>query len=128
MEVVQLKKFKRALAAQQAVAIHALGENREIIAVERSADEMDQTGRSADREFAIRGLNRRSELLRNIQAALRRIEDGTFGTCTNCEEAIGRNRLVAVPWTPFCIRCQEAVDRGDTTIIEPPYRLDVNAA
>ena len=116
MEVVQLKKFKRALKAQQTVAIHGLGENREIIAVERSADEMDQTGRSADREFAILGLNRRSELLRNIQAALRRIEDGTFGTCTNCEEAIGRNRLVAVPWTPFCIRCQEVVDRGDTTI------------
>jgi DnaK suppressor protein len=128
MEAVELKKFKLALEAQQAVAIHELGENREIIAVERSADEMDQTGRSADREFAILGLNRRSELLRNIQAALRRIEDGTFGTCTNCEEAIGRNRLVAVPWTPFCIRCQEVVDRGDTMIIEPAYQLDVNAA
>ena len=36
MEAVQLKKFKRALEAQQAVAIHDLGENREIIAVERS--------------------------------------------------------------------------------------------
>jgi DnaK suppressor protein len=128
VEAVQLKKFKRALEAQQAVAIHGLGENREIIAVERSADEMDQTGRSTEQEVAILGLNRRSELLRNIQAALRRIEDGTFGTCTNCEEAIGRNRLVAVPWTPFCIRCQEVVDRGDTTIIEPAYQLDVNAA
>ena len=128
MEAVQLKTFQRVLEAQQAVAIQSLGENREIIAVERSADEMDQTGRSADREFAILGLNRRSELLRNIQAALRRIEDGTFGTCTNCEEAIGRNRLVAVPWTPFCIRCQEVVDRGDTTIVEPAYQLDVNAA
>jgi hypothetical protein len=67
MEAVELKKFKLALEAQQAVAIHELGENREIIAVERSADEMDQTGRSADREFAILGLNRRSELLRNTR-------------------------------------------------------------
>jgi DnaK suppressor protein len=128
MEVVLLEKFKRALKAQQTVAIHDLGENREIIAVERSADEMDQTGRSAERELAILGLNRRSELLRNIQAALRRIEDGTFGTCINCEDTIGRNRLVAVPWTPFCIRCQEAVDRGDTRIIELPYQFDVDAA
>ena len=128
MEVVQLEKFKRALKAQQTVAIHDLGENRKIIAVERSADELDQTGRSAEREFAILSLSRRSELLRNIQAALGRIDDGTFGTCTDCEETIGRNRLVAVPWTPFCIRCQEAVDRGDTRIIEPPYQLDVNAA
>jgi hypothetical protein len=44
------------------VAIHDLGENREIIAIERSADEMDQTGRSTDQEFAIFGINRRSEL------------------------------------------------------------------
>ncbi|HLM99971.1 MAG TPA: TraR/DksA C4-type zinc finger protein [Bryobacteraceae bacterium] len=128
MEVVQLKKFKRALKAQQMVAIHNLGESREILAVEGSADEMDQTGRSAEREFAILGLNRRSELLRNIHTALRRIEDGTFGTCTNCDEAIGRNRLVAVPWTPFCIRCQEVVDRGDTRMMEPPYELDIHAA
>ena len=106
VEAVQLKKFKLALEAQQAVAIHGLGENREIMAVERSADEMDQTGRSTEQEFAIFGLNRRSELLRNIQAALRRIEDGTFGTCTNCDEANSRNRLVAMPWAPFCIRCQ----------------------
>ena len=128
MEVAQLKKFKRALIAQQMVAIHDLGENREILAADRSADEMDQIGRSAEREFAILGLNRRSALLRHIHTALRRIEDGTFGTCTNCDETIGRNRLVAVPWTPFCIRCQEAVDRGDTRMMEPPYELDVHAA
>ena len=128
MEAVQLEEFRRALKTQQTAAIHDLGENREIIVVERSADELDQTGQSADREFAILGLNRRSELLRDIQAGLRRIEDGTFGTCTNCEETIGRNRLVAVPWTPFCIHCQEVVDRGDTTIIEPAYQLGVHAA
>ena len=128
MEVVQLEKFKRELKAQQTVAIHDLGENREMMAAGRSADEMDQTGRSTEQEFAILGLNRRSELLRDIQAGLRRIEDGTFGTCTNCEETIGRNRLVAAPWTPFCIHCQEVVDRGDTTIIEPAYQLGVHAA
>jgi DnaK suppressor protein len=126
MEVVQLEKFKRALKAQQMVAIRDLGENREMIAVERSADEMDQTGQSTEREFAILGLNRRSQLLRNIQAALLCIENGTFGTCTNCEETIGANRLLAVPWTPFCIRCQEAIDRADT--IESPYQPNVSAA
>ena len=128
MEAIQLKQFKRALRAQQMSAIHDRGENREIIAFEKSADEMDQAGLSVEREFAVLGLNRRSEVLRNIQAALRRIENGTFGTCTNCQETIGRNRLVAVPWTPFCIRCQEVVDRGDTTIIEPAYQPGVAAA
>ena len=128
METIQLAKLKRTLKAQQKVAIHDLGENREIITVERSADELDQTGRSTEREVAILGLSRRSELLRNIQAALGRIKDGTFGTCANCEETIGQNRLVAVPWTPFCIRCQEAADRNGTATNEPPYELGVNAA
>jgi len=45
MEVIQLKAFKRALKDQQTAAIHDLGENRGTIAVERSADEMDQTAR-----------------------------------------------------------------------------------
>jgi RNA polymerase-binding transcription factor DksA len=94
-EAIQLEKFKGARTVEQMVAIHEPGENREILAVGRSADEMDQTGRSAEREFAILGLNRRSELLRNIQAALRCIEDRTFGTC--CDEMIVRNRLVVVP-------------------------------
>jgi DnaK suppressor protein len=128
LEANQLAKLKRTLKAQQKVAIHDLSENREIIAVERSADELDQTGRATEREFAILSLSRRSELLRNIQTALGRIKDGTFGTCANCEEAIGQNRLVAVPWTPFCIRCQEAADRNGTTNSEAPYQLDVNAA
>ena len=128
MEAVQLAKLKRTLKAQQKVAIHDLSENREIITVERSADELDQTGRSTEREFAILGLSRRSELLRNIQAALGRIDDGTFGKCVDCEEVIGQNRLSAVPWTPLCIRCQEAADRSGTTNSEPPYQLDINAA
>ena len=52
MEVVQLKRFKRALKFQQTVAVHDLRENREIIAVDGSADEFDQAERSAEREFA----------------------------------------------------------------------------
>ena len=81
-----------------------------------------------EKEFAILGLNRRSEVLRNIEAALDRIQNGTFGICSNCEELIGQNRLMAVPWTPCCIRCQEAVDRSDARNIEPSYERDINAA
>src|SRR5678815_3417727 len=100
MAVVQLAEFKRALKVQQTLGIHDLRENRQIIAAERSADELDLAERSAEREFAILGLNLRPEVLRNIQAALRRVENGTFGTFTNCEETIGRNCLAAVPWIP----------------------------
>ena len=128
MAPAQWRRFKRVLEAEQRTAILDLRGNREIIAVVKSADEMDEVGRSAEREFAILCLNRKSELLRKIQAALRRIEDGTFGSCFYCQETIGLNRLMAIPWTPSCIRRQEAVDRGDAGIIEPVYQLNVHAA
>jgi hypothetical protein len=59
MAVVQLAEFKRALKAQETLGIHDLRENRQIIALERSADELDLAERSAEWEFAILGLNRR---------------------------------------------------------------------
>jgi DnaK suppressor protein len=51
-------------------------------------------------------------LLRNVRGALRRIQDGTFGVCLHCEEDISPKRLAAVPWTAYCIQCQELADRN----------------
>jgi DnaK suppressor protein len=51
-------------------------------------------------------------LLMQIDEALVRIEDGTYAVCTNCQTVIGEKRLQAVPWTPFCIDCQELQEKG----------------
>ena len=51
-------------------------------------------------------------LLMLIEEAFNRIKDGSFGTCTNCGAEIGEKRLQAVPWTPFCIDCQELQEKG----------------
>jgi len=40
-----------------------------------------------------------------IQAALRRMDDGTWGTCAICAEAINERRMAALPWATRCIRC-----------------------
>ena len=68
---------------------------------------------AADRELAIRTLDRESSLLRNVQAALARIAVGSYGTCVHCDEEINPKRLNALPYAPFCIRCQEAADRHE---------------
>ena len=47
-----------------------------------------------------------------IDEAFARIKEGTFGTCTNCGNTIGEKRLTAVPWTAFCIDCQELQEKG----------------
>lgn len=51
-------------------------------------------------------------LLMLIEEAFGRMKDGSYGTCTNCGAQIGEKRLQAVPWTPFCIDCQELQEKG----------------
>jgi DnaK suppressor protein len=90
----------------------------ESIAIERSADMLEEVHYKSERELAIAGLTRDSAIRRNIQLALIRINDQSFGTCVHCDEEIGRRRLEALPWTPFCIRCQEAAESGDESVLE----------
>ena len=49
------------------------------------------------------------KLLREISDALRRMEQGSYGTCLECEEPISVKRLNAVPWARYCVTCQEAI-------------------
>ena len=51
-------------------------------------------------------------LLMAIDEAFNRMKDGSYGTCTNCGTVIGEKRLQAVPWTSFCIDCQELQEKG----------------
>lgn len=51
-------------------------------------------------------------LLVQIDEALTRMRDGKYAVCTNCGATIGEKRLQAVPWTPFCIDCQELQEKG----------------
>lgn len=50
-------------------------------------------------------------LLGEIDAALARIDNGTYGTCTNCEKPIPEERLEALPWATLCIDCQRDQER-----------------
>lgn len=111
MTKVELKKYREILEAKQSELVHFV-RNREGIAIEKSPDALDEVQHAAERELAIRNLDRESNLLRNVRGALRRIEDGTFGVCLHCEEDISPKRLAAVPWAPFCISCQEIADRN----------------
>ena len=47
-----------------------------------------------------------------IDEAFNRIRENNFGVCTNCSNVIGEKRLTAIPWTPYCIDCQELQEKG----------------
>ena len=106
----EVNKFKQILETKQGELARVL-RNREAIAIEKSADALDEVQHAAERELAIRNLDRESGLLRQVKSALIRIDDGSYGTCMHCEEEINPRRLAAVPWTQYCIRCQEIADR-----------------
>lgn len=86
-------------------------QNREGLETQSEAEVGDQIQRAADRAVVILGLDRTSALLREVRAALRRLQDGTYGQCLQCEEEISPKRLSAVPWAALCLSCQERADR-----------------
>ena len=58
------------------------------------------------RDLALRDHNRVH--LEAVDAALTRLDAGTYGTCTTCGKPIGAERLAALPWAALCIECQRA--------------------
>jgi DnaK suppressor protein len=127
MTKTELNHFKKILEAKQD-ELERVVRNRDAITIEKSADALDEVQHAAERELAIRNLDRESNLLRNVRSALRRIEEGSFGVCLHCEEDISPKRLAAVPWAPFCIQCQEQADRNQAAGEEMFEDILVNAA
>jgi DnaK suppressor protein len=127
MTKTEINKYKDILEARLA-ELSAVIKNRDGITIEKSPDALDEVQNAAERELAIRNLDRESNLLRNVRLALRRIDEGTFGVCVHCDEEISPKRIAAVPWTPYCISCQEQADRAQEEGNESFDEILVNAA
>jgi len=110
MTKIELNNFRRILKSRQAELANG-NDNRETLAIETSADELDRIQHAQERDFAMRIFDRNAKMLREVQAALSRVDAGTFGVCLECDAEIGMKRLAAVPWTASCIVCREAADR-----------------
>jgi RNA polymerase-binding protein DksA len=65
-----------------------------------------------DRELDYSLEENEERLLGAIDAALGRIDDGSFGICRTCVQPIGAERLEALPWTTQCIDCKRKEERG----------------
>src|SRR4051812_26308026 len=111
---MNLNDFRRTLEAKRNELLSDAGDRDEIL-IENAAEEFDRLQQQLNREVAIRNLDRTSKLLRSVQAALARIDDGTYGVCLRCDEEIPEKRLKAVPWASHCITCQEEIDRQHAT-------------
>lgn len=80
---------------------------------ENFADPADRASHESDRSFTLRLRDRERKLIRKIQEAMARIEDGTFGICDECGEDIGVKRLKARPVTTQCIKCKSRQEEDE---------------
>jgi len=62
---------------------------------------------SYDREFSLGLASNERKFIYELDDALKRIEEGTFGVCEDCKALIAKNRLKAVPHARLCVKCQE---------------------
>ena len=69
-------------------------------------DEADVASQTLEREMMFEMTNGERIILDDIEAALRRIEKGDFGSCESCRKKISAERLRAMPWERYCIQCQ----------------------
>ena len=73
----------------------------------------DQANTAYTREFFFELGNGDRRILRDVVSALQKIDDGSFGNCERCGEAIGDKRLEALPFARYCIDCQRVVEEEE---------------
>jgi len=79
---------------------------------EATQDPADMAANAYTKELLVSMSDNDRQLLNLIDEALERIEEGSYGKCVRCGEALPEKRLDAVPWARHCVRCQDLHERG----------------
>ena len=83
-----------------------------------SPDIVDQASSYTEKNVEMRTVNRQIKLVSKINAALKRLKDGTYGFCKETGDPIGLKRLVARPIATLCLSAQEKHEREEKIYVE----------
>ena len=121
MSAIDTDRFREALLAERArveAAIQNLHDENPGTLSEDAGEETaydnhlaDTATETYDRELDYTLEENSEHVLEEIEAALKRIEEGTYGICTNCGKPIAVERLEALPWATLCIDCKRDLER-----------------
>jgi len=109
MEEIQINQLKQKLELQRHETrqfLRRLEQEARSLDADTTQDSADRCVLSVSKESLYERSSQRRTVLRLIEAALKRISDGSFGICVGCGDEIQDQRLQALPWTQFCLRCQ----------------------
>lgn len=120
---IDTQRFREALLEERQRVEHALATLRDEHpgSLDEEVEEIAGTSDNHLAETATATLGREidytlgensEEVLAQIDAALKRIDDGTYGTCTNCGREIPEERLEAYPWASLCIDCKREAEQA----------------
>ncbi|MEZ4426167.1 MAG: TraR/DksA C4-type zinc finger protein [Nannocystaceae bacterium] len=112
----QLEKFRKILEEKRRILFDAAQKTLEsemILSPDDRFDEVDQASSEYMQAFSFRLRGRERFLMDKIELALRKIDEGTFGICEECDEPISQKRLAARPEAPLCIQCKEAQEKEE---------------
>lgn len=118
MRKERLAAFKKRLLEKQHQLIEEVGKSA-LYGKDQEDDSIkdlgDQANTAYTREFFFELGNGDRRLLRAVVLALQKIEDGSYGSCERCGEAIAEKRLDALPFARHCITCQRLVEEEERT-------------
>jgi DnaK suppressor protein len=111
-----IEVMRKQLKTKRNEVLEGVSRAREMGSVETESgapDIADRATSAFQREFSFALSENEGKLLRMIDDAIARLDNGRFGLCVHCEQPIEKQRLHAIPWARHCIACQELQDRGE---------------
>jgi DnaK suppressor protein len=111
----ELEKYRRLLVDKKNNLLSELAKTKnaeEETTEESTQDIADKAVSSYTREFLYSLNDSERHTIQQIDQALARIDEGTYGFCLNCGNAMNEKRLTAIPWSRHCVDCQELEEKG----------------
>lgn len=109
----EIEQFKMKLETQRQESMRFLERLRQesrSLETDGTQDSADQCVVNLSKESLFEQSSQKRTMLRLIEGALARMAEGSFGICVGCDDEIQPRRLQAVPWTQFCLSCQEELE------------------
>jgi DnaK suppressor protein len=113
---IDLQKYRERLLAKEQELLRDMARIETEARESRSADVEDPVDEAISSEAKAAAFHESTlnmQTLQQVRNALRRMEEGDYGTCIDCGKPIEPARLEAVPWTPYCLTDQERHDQSE---------------
>ncbi len=114
MNKKEQERFKKILMEKRddLLEVVRVKKERDMNADVEIGDEIDTAYANSEKEIQFELADNEKIILDAIEAALRRLEKGMFGTCESCKAEISAARMKAIPWVRYCIGCQSKAERS----------------